>query len=99
MPPFLGQLLEDPYDAVRFIAARSLRQSKAFAKIEYKFFGSPEKRAVSHQQVLNIWNALPLPRNQSGREELLIDHAGRVRGELFNRLLLQRDDQLVSLAE
>ena len=99
IPPFLGQLLEDPYDAIRFIAARSLRQSKAFAKIEYKVFGSLEKRARSHQQVLNIWNALPSPTNQSGREELLIDRTGRVRQELFNRLLRQRDDQLVSLAE
>src|SRR5205823_2491003 len=32
MPPYLSLLLDDPYDAVRFIAGRSLRSLPAFAE-------------------------------------------------------------------
>ncbi len=99
MPPFLGQLLEDPYDAVRFIAARSLRRSKAFAELEYDFFGPPRERAAAHRQVLSLWKGLPSPTTRSGRAEILIDPTGALRQDLLDRLLGQRDDRIVSLAE
>ena len=96
IPPFLGQLLEDPYDAVRFIAERSLRRSKAFADWEYEFFGPPQVRAAAHREVLELWRGLP---HQSDKPEVLVDANGAVNRDLQERLLRQRDDRVVSLAE
>ena len=96
MPPFLGQLLEDPYDAVRFIAARSLRRSEAFSDWSYEFFGPPEVRAAAHREVLERWQGLPHGADQPA---VLIDAKGAVNRELQERLLRQRDDRVVSLAE
>ena len=96
MPPFLGQLLEDPYDAVRFIAARSLRRSEAFADWSYEFFGPTEVRAAAHREVLERWQRLP---HGADRPAVLIDANGAVNRDLQERLLRQRDDRVVSLAE
>ncbi len=96
MPPFLGQLLEDPYDAVRFIAARSLRRSEAFADWSYEFFGPTEVRAAAHREVLERWQRLP---HGADRPAGLIDANGAVNRDLQERLLGQRDDRVVSLAE
>ena len=96
MPPHLGQLLEDPYDAVRFIAARSLRRSEAFADWNYEFFGPTQVREAAHREVLERWQDLP---HEPDRPEVLIDAEGAVRRHLQERLLRQRDDRVVSLAE
>ena len=96
MPPFLGQLLQDPYDAVRFIAARSLRRSEAFADWSYEFFGPTEVRAAAHREVLERWQGLP---HGADRPAVLIDANGAVNRDLQQRLLRQRDDRVVSLAE
>jgi formate-dependent nitrite reductase cytochrome c552 subunit len=96
MPPFLGQLLEDPYDAVRFIAARSLRRSEAFSDWSYEFFGPTEVRAAAHREVLERWQGLP---HGAGKPAVLIDANGAVNRDLQERLLRQRDDRVVSLAE
>lgn len=96
MPPFLGQLLEDPYDAVRFIAARSLRRSESFADWSYEFFGPTEVRAAAHREVLERWQSLP---HGADKPAVLIDANGTVNRDLQQRLLRQRDDRVVSLAE
>ncbi len=96
MPPFLGQLLEDPYDAVRFIAARSLRRSEAFSDWSYEFFGPTEVRAAAHREVLERWQGLP---HGADKPAVLIDANGAVNRDLQERLLRQRDDRVVSLAE
>ena len=96
MPPFLGQLLQDPYDAVRFIAARSLRRSEAFSDWSYEFFGPAEVRAAAHREVLERWQGLP---HGADKPAVLIDANGAVNRDLQQRLLRQRDDRVVSLAE
>ena len=45
MAPYLAQLLDDPYDAVRFIAGRSLRTLPGFEAFEYDFVAGPTTRA------------------------------------------------------
>ena len=44
MVPHLGEALGDPYDAVRFIAARSLRSLPGYANLEYDFVGPRQAR-------------------------------------------------------
>ena len=39
--PFLLKLLEDPYPAVRYIAARSLKALPNYAKMDYDFLSDP----------------------------------------------------------
>ena len=57
MAAILAHLLEDPYDAVRFIAARTLRKDELFAGLEYDFLGPPHERRVAKQSVLREWTA------------------------------------------
>ena len=55
MAPYLAQLLEDPYDAVRFIAYRSLRRLPGFSDFRYDYVDSPRQRAQARLKALEIW--------------------------------------------
>ena len=50
MPQFLTQLLLDPYDAVRLLAHRSLRQHSGFEDFDFDFVGSQEQRQAAINQ-------------------------------------------------
>lgn len=86
--PYLAQLLEDRYDAVRFIAGRSLRRLPGFADFSYDFLAPPAARAAAHQQARRTWEALPRP---AGGPDL--DAA------TFRRLWSQRDDRPMNVFE
>jgi len=95
--PFLAQLLEDPYAAVRFIAARSLKGGKSFSELEYNFVDSPKHRRAAREDVWDAWHL-----NTTGSPQpspILIDAEGRVREDLLQRLLNERDNRPVQLAE
>jgi hypothetical protein len=98
MPPFLIGLLDDPYDAVRFVAYRSLRSVPATNAFTYNFMAPHDRRLTDVGQALTMW--------QEGRRAdpkvtpaLLYDEAGNLNAELLNRLVSQRDDRRVSLRE
>ena len=98
MAPYLGQLMVDPYDAVRFIAHRSLRSIDGFGDLEYDF--ADERRRTAPQQVFERW------RRQQPWKSLDADRASRVLideqgllGSQIEKLLRQRDNRDVSLAE
>ena len=55
MVPYLGELLGDPYDAVRFIAAKSLRTIPGFETLQYDFTGARDDRIVSAVGALRAW--------------------------------------------
>jgi hypothetical protein len=101
--PFLGQLLDDRYNAVRFMAHRSLKRLPGFGDFEYEFMSGPTIRAAAVVNARGVWQ-----KNQDEDQdrqkrpfasETLIDSAGRVREADFQRLLRQRDDRLVEFAE
>jgi hypothetical protein len=96
--PFLATLLDDPYDAVRFIAQRSLRSLPGFETLSYDYVGPVADRAQVRQQVIQQWDR---HRQSDGRRrpELLIDLNNRLQGDVLFRLLQQRDDRPVNLAE
>jgi hypothetical protein len=96
MAPYLAQLLEDPYPAVRFVAERSLRGIEGYEGIAYDFMGSDANRNSAHAEVLEIWSrdSSPEPRGPT-----MIDSDGRVYPELFVRLLSARNDRPVIVAE
>lgn len=98
MAPYLGQLMADPYDAVRFIAQRSLRQFDEYKDFPYDF--TDQRHRDAPQRVLEQWSAAgdwsDVAPERAGR--VLIDQRGLQR-DRFQRLLEQRDDSEISLAE
>jgi hypothetical protein len=96
MPPLLAHLLEDPYDAVRFIAARTLAHDELFADLDYDFLAPPHERRAAKQSVLRKWSAAEL--NLRDDPALLLE-GGTLNAEAVARLLSNRDDRPVRLTE
>ena len=95
MIPFLAQLLRDPYDAVRYIAYRSLRRTPRLATTRYDFLGSEEHQRAAMRQVFSVWQAM----SHSTGSEILIPERGSVDGQTWQRLFAQRDNRRVNLEE
>ena len=72
MVPHLGEALGDRYDAVRFIAARSLRSLPGYASLENDFVAPEPERVNTAVRVLRTWRASPASR-QRREPELLVD--------------------------
>jgi hypothetical protein len=99
MAPFLGQLLKDPYDAVRFIAYRSLRSQPGFSDLTNEFLLPPEKRPDEVRKVNEIWKSqLGMFKHTSG-DPILINTDGSVQWDIFYRLLAKQDGTRVFLGE
>jgi hypothetical protein len=96
---YLAQLLDDPYDAVRFIAHRSLKRLPGFADFEYDFVGPPNARTAAAQMARGIWERAQIGAKRSFPRPTLIDPAGRVLDADFQRLLKLRDDRPLDIAE
>jgi hypothetical protein len=97
MPPFLSILLNDPYDAVRFVAYRSLRSQPGFAGFQYDFVGPAGQRVEDRFRAMNIWRNTRGPARTD--PALLLDAEGWPRVEAMNTLHAQRDDRAVNLVE
>jgi hypothetical protein len=96
--PFLAYLLDDPYDAVRFIAHRSLRRQPGFDGFEFDFVGPANERKLATDRALEIWNDRSTAGRKSGRH-LLMDAESGLQRDVLKRLLEQRDDRAVNLIE
>jgi predicted CXXCH cytochrome family protein len=92
--PFLAELLDDPYSAVRFVAAASLRSLPGFAGLDYDFLEPADRRARTSR----LLRARPV---HTRREKLplLLDVAGRVDTIRRQQLLDARDLRAVTIAE
>jgi hypothetical protein len=101
MTPYLAQLLDDPYDAVRFIAARSLRSTPGFQSFPYDFVASQKERYAAQLSAMRIWDrsgrGVSMP--ATGRAALLLGPDGGLRVEEMLRLLKARNDRPVLLRE
>ena len=96
MPPYLGLMLDDPYDAVRFIANRSLRSLPGFAGFTSDFVAPRQQRIADMTRAVAAWR---LAGAVGGRTDpaLLLDNG--VLTDDGRRLLAQRDDRRVKLNE
>lgn len=93
MAPALAPLLEDPYDAVRYVAGRAARTLPQLEGFEYDFLGSPKTRADA---------AAVLRRRPATSGEFaagLLDEDGEFDYGLIQRLVRQRDDRAVYIVE
>jgi hypothetical protein len=98
--PFLAQLLVDPYDAVRYVAARSLRAQPGFADLAFDFVGPPEDRAAVAREVAISWAEARRAAGEPTDPRFLVeDPHGELSADLFDAILAQRSQRRVDLAE
>lgn len=96
--PYLGQLLADPYRAVRYLAEQSLHTLPGVAvPAGYDSLAQGSGPAQAAAAVRDRWQQARAP-GAAARAELLMDAQGLVLAE-FQRLLARRDDRPVFLAE
>jgi hypothetical protein len=81
MAPFLVELLDDDYSAIRYTAIRSLRTIPGFADLAYDYVGSEESRWAAQREARARLARIPDDRIQMSYS----------RGE-FERLAAQRDE-------
>lgn len=94
MGPVLAPLLVDPYDAVRWIAAKSLRTLPGYADFQYDFIDPPDARAAAVGRALEEWPGA------SGQFPAALFHPdGAPDAQLLQSLLRNRDDRPVYLVE
>ena len=89
--PFLALLLADSYDAVRYIAGRSLSKLSGFENVAYDFLSPSAQWIQSQQRVLDQWS-----RGSGARSEnsaVLVDSHGKLDFTRFQRLVGQRDNR------
>jgi len=98
MGPFLAVLIDDRYDAVRFIAERSLRRLTDFKDFPYDFLAPREQRSAARDAVLRIWGERREMRGKDG-SALLMDPDGALRIHELNRLLRERNNRPIDLFE
>lgn len=97
--PLLAELLVDPYDAVRFIAERSLRQTLAGVDFEYDFVASLPQREAARGRVLANWQVHADRRLPPEPTAVGLWADGSRDEESVRRWLAARDDRPVFLNE
>ncbi len=100
MTPFLAELADDPYGAVRIIAYRSLRKRAEFKDLPFDPVGPARERKELLQQII-VQHELRIKDRQVNvtGSELLLDFTGRIDKAVYNRLLQGRDLKRVILKE
>lgn len=93
MPPYLAKLMEDDYDAVRFIAGQSFGKLSGYDDIKYDFNASGRNRAQTVGRIRARWR-------ESGHrdEDGLLIRDGRMM-PLYQHLLDQRNERMINLLE
>lgn len=94
--PILAHLLADPYDAVRQIAARSLRPLPAARGLDLDPLAPPAVRAAASAELLTRWRAGPRPAPDPAH---LLTPAGDHDLAALIELAGRRDDRPIDLKE
>ncbi len=100
MVPYLARLLDDPYEAVRFTAVRSLRKNPSATgpdgtPFDFDFMASEAERDDADRGLVERWS-------RGSRAELgpvLLGPGGALRNDVFERLFRNRDETPVMLSE
>jgi predicted CXXCH cytochrome family protein len=98
--PILGQLLDDPYAAIRCLAERSLRQSGSVAPAGYDYTVALESRAPARVAVWNRWaGALINSAADSARARRVLEEAPRDMSTALAPWLARRIERPMRLRE
>jgi hypothetical protein len=99
MAPWLALLLDDSYDAVRFIASRSLRSLPAFASFGFDFVAPPRTRAAMRVRALEIWRDTRARTSRGTDPTLLFKADGTFNAQVVDRLIRERNTRRVVYRE
>jgi hypothetical protein len=99
MLPHLAQLLDDPYDAVRFIAGRSLGTLPEFSSFEYDFTAPVERRRDAQRRVMTTFSRVRSRLPRPGDPRLLLTPEADVDVSRTLALLKQRNNRNMLLRE
>ena len=94
---YLTNLMFDDYDAIRYIAFRSLRRIDGFADLQYDHMQPQSLREPVTGEVLKRWRQQVSRRPTDAR--LLYDQLGNIRLTTYRRLLESRDNRRVVITE
>ena len=98
MAPLLAQLLNDPYDAIRIVAHRSLNSLPGFAEFEYDFLDPIQTRRAATERAVTAWRVGIDPTVELS-PQLLFKPDGSFREDLLLRLLRNRDSSPIVISE
>jgi len=99
LPPLLASTLDDPYDAVRLIAARSLQQQPGFSETTFDVSHAKAGKAA-FEHAMERWRGLPHSGLDPGTaSRVLFDRAGAPRFDEFARLKREHNNRPVALRE
>jgi len=98
MAPSLSVLMNDPYEAIRFIAHRSLGTLPGFAGFAFDFTGPTKVRSAGVMKVMDIWRRSGSLAEARQAPALLLDADGSMKADVL-RLLRQRDQRRIDLRE
>jgi predicted CXXCH cytochrome family protein len=90
IPPYLAQLLEDPYSTVRYIAQRSLKRLPEFQNFSYDYIAPLSDRTQARERALLKWN-------QPNPTEILSETT--LDAVTWSRLLRERNNKSMYLQE
>ena len=99
MAPFLSLLLDDSYDVVRYVGARSLKRLPGFEEFEYDYLSSTEESLAAKERASLMWFESRTGSALYNGESISIGTDHSVSFEVVSRLLRQRDERPVNLAE
>jgi hypothetical protein len=97
--PLLAQQLNDPYDAIRLIAHRSLQTLRGFEEFPFEFMASREIRAQAVERAVDIWSREAKATPHLAGDAVLIRRGGRYRKLVVRRLLEEQNSRRVNLKE
>lgn len=98
MVPFLAELIDDPYAAVRFNAFKSLQQIRGYESIRNEFDSPAHDRRKSKLAVLKQWHDAWAGSREPACDELLLNERGPD-AERVERLLRARDHRSIVVVE
>lgn len=104
VPPFLAQMLVDPYHAVRYMAHRSLKRHPLYRGLRYDYLGSEAHRARVSGEVTDRWEEWRRSRGERPDLSVVLERAAGgeqpgVGPAVFTDLLDERDDRPIYINE
>lgn len=96
MAPYLATLLTDPYTAVRYIAARSLKRLPGYETFSYDYLGAPDTLRRAGDAALDLWTRTT---KRAANAALLFEKDGRLNQDAVESLRQSRNNRILDLQE
>jgi hypothetical protein len=99
MAPYVALLLNDSYDAVRYIASRSLKTLPGYETFTFDFVAPASERAANQRRALGLWRDSRERQGRRGDPTLLFNADGTFIADRIDRLSNQRNNRRVFYRE